>query len=269
MKIVASNKANTSFTLGLNKFSDLTEEEFSIKFTGLQSMSARQRPRKYANIPPTNDDEVNWLTKGAVTAVKDQQQCGSCWAFSATGSMEGSYFLKNNKLQSLSEQQLVDCSTSWGNQGCNGGLMDQAFEYVEVNGITNEQTYPYTARDGACVYKPSMMISKIDKYVDVIEDESNLKTAVAQQPVSIAIYALTIMSYTGGIYNDYNACPSGLLDHGVLAIGYGTDSGQDYWLVKNSWGSSWGMNGYIKFARKSSGPGICGLATLASYSVNQ
>lgn len=267
LMVKSSNEINQSYKLGLNKFSDMTQKEFKAKYLGLQDMEGINRAKIYADIPETNEDEVNWVSKGAVTPVKNQLQCGSCWAFSTTGALEGAYFLSKKTLDSFSEQQLVDCSGAYGNQGCNGGLMDNAFRYIQKNGITTENVYPYIAEDSNCKYKSSQLVTKISSHKDVKEDEGALKDAVAQQPISIAIYALTIMHYKSGIYNNYAECPSGLLDHGVLAAGYGTDKGQDYWLVKNSWGASWGENGYIRFARKSSGPGICGLATSASFPI--
>jgi C1A family cysteine protease len=264
LEVKSVNERETSFRFGLNKFSDMTKEEFAAKYLGLNKMPIRAT-RDYAHLEGEVADEVNWVTKGAVTPIKDQGRCGSCWAFSAVVGLEGAYFLKNNDLKSFSEQQLVDCSTPFGNQGCNGGLMDNAFKYWVQNGATVESQYPYTAVDGNCVYKKEMQVTGVTGFTDVKQDEGQLQQAVAGRPVSIAIFALTIMQYTGGIYSDYASCPAGLLDHGVAAVGYGTDSGKDYWLVKNSWGNSWGEQGYIRFARKSSGPGICGLATAASY----
>jgi len=184
--------------------------------------------------------------------------------------MEGSKFLATGNLVSLSEQNLVDCSTSQGNQGCNGGLMDQAFEYVIQNGgLDTEESYPYTATGpNQCQYDASNSAETLSSYTDVTSgDENALMTACNQQPVSVAIDASqqSFQSYTGGIYSDPN-CSSTSLDHGVLVVGYGTDSqGNDYWLVKNSWGASWGLNGYIQMSRNNNNN--CGIATSASYPV--
>ena len=211
-------------------------------------------------------DSWNWATKGAVTPIKDQGQCGSCWSFSTTGSVEGCTFIATGKLVSLSEQDLVDCSTAQGDQGCDGGLMDDAFQYIIQNkGIDTESCYPYTAEDGTCHYSKSCCGATITGYTDVTSgDEKALLEAVYKTPVSIAIDASqsSFQFYSGGVYSD-SGCSSQQLDHGVLAVGYGSTGGSDYWIVKNSWGSSWGLSGYIWMARNDNN--MCGVATMPSY----
>jgi len=208
-------------------------------------------------------DSLNWVTKGAVTPIKDQGQCGSCWAFSATGAIEGAVFVAGKGLTSVAEQQLVDCAGAQGNQGCNGGLMDYAFDYVIANkGIGSEASYKYTARDGTCKKVPS--VSTISGYKDVATNEGALMTALLAQPVAIAIEAdqSCFQFYHTGVLDDASCGTN--LDHGVLLVGFDTDasSGKDYWLVKNSWGLSWGDKGYIKFVR---GKNQCGLTLAASF----
>ncbi|GFO41743.1 cathepsin [Plakobranchus ocellatus] len=212
-------------------------------------------------------DEVDWTTKGYVTPIKNQGQCGSCWAFSATGSLEGQTFRKYGRLTSLSEQNLVDCSSKQGNHGCEGGLMDNAFTYIKENGgIDTESSYPYVGRDGKCRFSASDIGANCTGYVDVkSKDESALQTAVANVgPISVAIDAnhITFQLYEGGVYHNF-LCSQTNLDHGVLAVGYGTHEGKDYWLVKNSWGTTWGLKGYIMMSRNRSNN--CGIATQASY----
>jgi C1A family cysteine protease len=242
---------NKTYSLGFTKFMDLTTEEFKARYLSTKAPVVSANHTKV--LPTTNAPaSVDWRTKGAITDVKDQGQCGSCWAFSTTGSLEGLSFLSGKGLQSFSEQQLVDCSTSQGNQGCNGGLMDYAFTYVQSNGITLESEYPYTAVDGTCSSEGGNF--KIGGYTDVpAGDVDQLAAAVVQQPVSIAVDANNWQLYSSGVFSDCDAN----LDHGVLLVGYTAD----YWIVKNSWAESWGETGYIRLARGNT----CGLANAASY----
>jgi len=260
--IEAHNGGFSSYKLGINQFADLSPAEFK-HFLGLRprdnSYARSQNEAPVSNVTPSND--IDWTQKGAVTPVKDQAQCGSCWAFSTTGSMEGIVQIKTGQLISLSEQELVDCAGSSGNQGCNGGLMDDAFEWIIKNGgLASEASYPYTARDGTCKGLPS--VASIAGYKDVQQgSEAALMTALNTQPVSIAIEAdqSSFQLYRSGVFTG----PCGQqLDHGVLLVGSGTDGGQQYWRVKNSWGASWGDKGFIRIIR---GQNMCGLSNMASY----
>ena len=265
------NAGNHSWTMAVNKFADLTAEEFQASYVTGGYSPRPHRAHATMLYPTALPASVNWTAQGAVTPVKNQEQCGSCWSFSATGSMEGAWFLKNGSLVSLSEQQLVDCSTAQGNQGCNGGLMDYAFEYVVKNkGITTEAAYPYTATGpNTCVAKGKPVAATLSGFKDVpVNSETALLTAIVQQPVSVAVEAdqSVFQFYAGGVMD--SACGT-QLDHGVLAVGYGTLGGKDYYLVKNSWGADWGSQGYILLGRgaKFNPSGQCGIQMDPSYPV--
>lgn len=275
-KVVRHNNHNHSYWLDVNKFADLTRTEFARRYISGGYLNYTQRPRNYnwalayTHIASALPTSVDWTTKGAVTPVKNQGQCGSCWAFSTTGSTEGAWFLKNGTLVSLSEQQLVDCSGPEGNQGCNGGLMDYAFQYIIDNkGITTAGAYPYNAADGTCLSKGLPVAARITSFKDVpTNSETALMAAIAQQPISVAVEADqdSFQLYAGGVMTK----PCGTnLDHGVLAVGYGTLGGEDYYLVKNSWGADWGVKGYIMLGRgsKFSASGQCGIQMDPSYPV--
>ncbi|XP_014614002.1 PREDICTED: cathepsin L [Polistes canadensis] len=288
MKIFMDNKHkialhNRKFELGevtyklkINKFGDMLHYEYMESLNGFNKsinhqLREQRKPIGASYIEPANVELphfVDWREKGAVTPVKDQKACGSCWAFSSTGALEGQNFRKTGNLVSLSEQNLIDCSGKYGNNGCRGGLMDQAFQYIKDNhGVDTEQSYPYEAENDKCRYSPRNSGAVDVGYVDIPEgDEQKLKSAVATiGPVSIAIDAShqSFQFYSEGVYYEPD-CSDTQLDHGVLIVGYGTDDeGGDYWLVKNSWDTTWGDKGYIKMARNKNNH--CGVASSASY----
>lgn len=263
------SKGLKSYTLGVNKYADMEHSEFVKMMNGWKrdnTTSGKGATYMSPNVQMTLPDMVDWRTKGYVTPVKDQGQCGSCWSFSATGSLEGQHFRKNGQLVSLSEQNLVDCSRKYGNNGCEGGLMDFAFQYIKENkGIDTEASYPYEAKDDTCRYNPATKGATDVGFMDIAEnDEKKLTEAIATiGPISVAIDAAhdSFQLYKSGVY-DEPACTDNL-DHGVLAVGYGTEGGKDYYIVKNSWSESWGDKGYIKMSRNKNNQ--CGIASKASY----
>lgn len=310
-----TNARNASYSLGHNQFSGMNEEEFST-YLGYSNKNFGSRIENIKNKIDevkcltgcvkdydkthklqtvqcvkgcldedemqeeqmlTLADSINWVEKGAVTPVKNQGQCGSCWSFSTTGALEGAYYIKYGKQQSFSEQQLVSCDNFQNggrDHGCNGGLMDNAFTWIKKNGgLCTEADYPYTSGDtksaGTCETTCSLVSnSEVTSYVDVTpKSDDAMMTALNKQPVSIAIQAdqKDFQLYKSGVFT--GSCGT-KLDHGVLVVGYGSNSGDDYYLVKNSWGTTWGDKGYIKLGRGdeyNNGQGQCGMLMQGSY----
>lgn len=273
--IMSENEKGHKHKLGINSFSDMTPDEFATTHFGykkpekLWGSTRNLGTHIYKGAPLV--DSVDWVAKGAVTPVKNQGQCGSCWSFSTTGALEGAWQIATQNLVSMSEEMLVDCSTE--NHGCGGGSMDLAFEYVEKSGICTETSYPYTGRASACKASSctkALSPGAVTGYHDVQQNSREaLMSALQQQPVSIAVEAdkATFQSYASGVMT--KLCGTNL-DHGILAVGYGTESGTDYWMVKNSWGDVWGLKGYGKLERGKGGSGECGILMGATYpSVSQ
>jgi len=255
------NDYQNSWTAGHNQFSDWTHAEYK-SMLGL-IMTEETAPVTIFS-EDSNASGVNWVTKGGVTPVKDQGQCGSCWSFSTTGSLEGAHFNATGQLQSFSEQQLVDCSTTM-NMGCNGGNPLWAFKYLKRHDAELESVYPYfsgtTGSAGSCQYSSKSKTSvEVSSYGSVTANSvSQMKAALNVQPVSVLVEAdqSVWQTYKSGVLNT-SACGT-QLDHAVLAVGYGSEGGQEYWLVKNSWNTYWGDQGYIKLAITGDNDGICGV----------
>ncbi|GAB2287747.1 hypothetical protein Dimus_022108 [Dionaea muscipula] len=278
-KIEAYNKMDLGFILGINAFADLTNDEFRASHNGynykrqnfspsnVKSTSSSFRYENVTDVPA----EVNWVTNGAVTPIKNQGSCGCCWAFAAVAATEGLTQIKTGKLISLSEQEVVDCDILHSDMGCNGGTPDGAYSYMIRNGgLTTEENYPFTGVQWICnTKKASQIAAKISSYEDVLaNNEAAMLQAVAVQPISVAVDAggFFFQFYFGGVFRGF--CGTSL-DHAVTVVGYGTASdGTKYWLIKNSWGSSWGEAGYMRLQRGVNDPrGLCGIAMIPSYPV--
>lgn len=272
-QIEKHNKEGHSYQLGVTEFADKKQDEFALDHIGCMTNSENQ----WSSLPYLGREKfhestvlpksVDWVSKGAVTDVKNQGKCGSCWSFSTTGALEGAWKLASGNLVALSEQQLVDCAKN-GNMGCQGGSMDLAFQYLEKHDVCKEDSYPYLAVQGTC-HQTNCSVAvpqgSITGFKDVdSQDMDALMQAVSKQPVSVAIEAdqMAFQLYKGGILTQ--ECGT-KLDHGVLLVGYGTENGVDYWKVKNSWGADWGENGYIRMKRGVPKDGECGIKDQPSY----
>jgi len=264
--VKAHDAATLGFTLSFTgPFAAMSKDEYKASVLGYKPSSL------YGDLPQAGRHvhsgkpavaSIDWVTKGAVTAIKQQGRCGSCWAFSTTGATEGQWEIATAKLQPLSEQQLVDCSKQ--NSGCQGGLMDTAFDFYESQNIATESSYPYVGTVGSCSssYSTAIPSGGVTGFKDMASEDDMVDAVSTTGPLSIAIDASadSFQLYSTGVYS---ACTSSItLDHGVLAVGFGTEDGTDYWKVKNSWGESWGADGYILMTR---GTNMCGIAEKASY----
>lgn len=258
--IRAFNTLGETWVLGLTEYSDMSAEDFTRTYLNYSPVSSKSSD--FSKSPYTYPASVDWRTQGAVTPVGNQGQCSSSWAFSAVGAVEGAWQIAGNPLVSLSEQQLLDCSSRYGNNGCSGGTMDYSFLYIISNGLTSDANYPYTAKQGTC--QTNTIIASITSFNDVSPNSpSALYTAVAQQPVSVAVDADPAIwqNYKGGVIS--RNCGTEL-NLGVLVVGYNSNSNPAYWIVKNAFGQNWGENGYIRLAVVD-GQGVCGVQMAPSY----
>jgi cathepsin H len=257
------NSENRGWEAGINEWSDLTWEEFKGRFLQAPQKCSATGKGNHVMSGKAADPAVDWRTKGVVTPVKNQGSCGSCWAFSTIGAVESVWAIKTGKLLTFAEQQLVDCAGGFKNMGCRGGLPSQAFQYIMwAGGIQDSQSYPYTGRDGSCKFNKAKVVATLTDEVNITERaENEMVDAIGGRPVSVAYQVSSdFRSYKSGVY-DSKQCKSGPMDvnHAVLAVGYNsTSAGVPYYIIKNSWGTSFGIQGYFWMVR---GKNMCGVAT--------
>lgn len=244
------NEIDTTAHYGWTKYSDRDVNELFAPLD-LPTFLPRREIKATVKAPESFD----WRSQGAITPVKDQAQCGSCWAFCATCAMETAYFLKHGQLLSLSEQRVVDCDTY--DHGCNGGWPTNAFQYIQENGgMMLEDDYPYTARDGTCKFDASKAKMQVSEFFTFDSNEESFMAAMQQYgAIAVAVDASKFNSYQSGIMNA-QGCSSYSLNHGVTAVGWGVEDGKKYWIIKNSWGDDWGENGYVRLLKGSNACGV-------------
>ena len=263
------NSKNLSYTVEENQFID---QNYTDEFFLSENHIVLNNTTEFVEFEHSDNHpfRIDWRKNHKVSSVKNQERCGGCWAFSSSGAVESAWAIKNNVLYNLSQQELIDCSSDYGNHGCEGGSMDLGFQYIIDNGLCTNLTYPYVASDQEC-QKDCSSVVNITKYGDLRQnDEFNLLLGVAQQPVSVAIQAnkRSFQLYQSGIYSDIDCGTQ--LDHGVLVVGYGydIDLNMKYWIIKNSWGEQWGENGYIRIQRDiEDNRGLCGIAMAPSIPI--
>ncbi|CAG9830256.1 unnamed protein product [Diabrotica balteata] len=272
-KIHSHNKkyaqGEVSWYMKVNQFADFSQAEFKHRLNLQKSMRPVATNVTYYRFPSGlhAPNAIDWRQQNAVREVKNQGNCGDCWAFSATGSLEGQFALKRNNPVSLSEQQLLDCSSSYGNGNCDeGGSMGLAFDYIRDNGIMATDAYPYEGQQSYCRYDSNRIVGKISGQVHVerLNEWALVEAVGTLGPISVGVHA-DFDFYGGGVF-DKQGCPNGDgdLNHGMLAVGYGNENGVDYWIVKNSWGQEWGEQGFIRMRR---GINLCGIAIDPLYPV--
>ena len=267
MNVMNLYKESQKYKTGITKFSDLTQQEFAKIYLNLNydAMAVANFNPAHPSFSNAAPDSFDWRDKGLVTPVRDQGMCGSCWAFSTVANLEGLYYKLKGVAVDLSEQILVDCDTY--DSACNGGLMEYAFQWIKENGMETEEDYPYTGYQGSCKADPS-------KYIDMkvtgwkklgsststwspVDEEEIKEFLYETGPLAIALNANPLQTYSGGILDKTSSqCPVSGINHAVTLVGYGAESGKDYWIVKNSWGANWGENGYFRIKR---GSGTCGV----------
>jgi len=262
-EIKKHNAGDSTYKKGINKFSDLTQEEFRSRWTGYNRMSSNAPVADLSHLKVSDvPNDIDWRTKGVVTKVKNQGGCGSCWAFAAVEQMESAVAIATGSLLTLSEQNVVSCTKNpkhcGGTGGCQGATAELGMDYVAQMGISDEKTYPYRAVTGTC--KETTKAAKVGGFHKLKENDHDdlLKAVGSVGPIAISVCA-DFGDYENGVFD---GCKAGcVIDHGVVAVGYGTSAGTDYWLVRNSWGSSWGTGGYINLKRYGDSTSHCGTDT--------
>nr|O97397.1 RecName: Full=Cathepsin L-like proteinase; Flags: Precursor [Phaedon cochleariae]CAA76927.1 thiol protease [Phaedon cochleariae] len=264
---VKYENGESTYYLAINKFSDITDEEFRDMLMKNEASRPNLEGLEVADLTVgAAPESIDWRSKGVVLPVRNQGECGSCWALSTAAAIESQSAIKSGSKVPLSPQQLVDCSTSYGNHGCNGGFAVNGFEYVKDNGLESDADYPYSGKEDKCkANDKSRSVVELTGYKKVTASETSLKEAVGTiGPISAVVFGKPMKSYGGGIFDD-SSCLGDNLHHGVNVVGYGIENGQKYWIIKNTWGADWGESGYIRLIRDTDHS--CGVEKMASYPI--